>query len=365
MNQWGRRLRLSLFGESHGAGVGVVVDGLPPGLEVDAAALQSALDARRPGRSTLVSSRDELDRVEFLSGIHRGVVTGAPVALWIANRDVDSTPYADAGRTPRPGHADWVNLEWSRGHADLRGGGHSSGRLTAPIVAAAALVAPLLAAHGIRAAAHLHQVGELRGAEHAHSVVGMAEHAAQSSVYTAHADLEASFVERIETARRDGDSVGGAVEFAAAGVPLGLGDPFFDGVESHLAHLLFAMPAVKAVEFGAGTRAAAMQGSQHNDPYTIEAGRVAVAKNDAGGVLGGRTSGAELRGCVTVKPASSIAQPQPSVDLVRMEQATLEISGRHDPCIAVRAVPVVKACVDLALADFVLLARQEGRFAGP
>ena len=359
MNTFGRLLRVSLFGESHGLGVGVLVDGLPPGTPVDLAAMQRALDARRPGTSRLVTQRKERDHAQVLSGVLRGTATGAPIAVWIANEDAQSKPYADLGRTPRPGHADFTAQVWSHGHADLRGGGHSSGRLTAGLVAAGSLADALLAPAGITTGAHLHQLGERHGPAGQASVAAM-RRAAKLPVPTAHKALAKPFADAIEAARRAKDSVGGVVEFRAEGLPVGLGNPIVDALESTIAHLLFAVPAVKGVSFGAGFAAAAMRGSRHNDPYTVRAGKVTPATNHAGGILGGRSTGAPLWGHAAVKPASSIFLPQRTVDVRRKAPATLRLTGRHDPCITIRAVPVARACLSIALADAVLVGRAQG-----
>jgi chorismate synthase len=359
MNAFGRRFRVSLFGESHGAGVGVLVDGVPAGQPVDQGFLQAALDARRPGTSALVSARKEPDTAQVLSGVHRGKATGAPVAVWIANRDADSRPYADVAAVPRPGHADWVNHVWSGGHADLRGGGHSSGRLTAGLVAAGALADGLLSPLGIACSAHVTQVGDVAGPLGTLSAAQMAK-GRTSPVGTAHKSLQARMVAVVESARAAGDSVGGAVAFAADGLPVGLGDPWMDPLESTIAHLLFAVPAVKAVSFGEGARAAGMSGSAHNDAYAVKGGRVRPASNHAGGIVGGRTTGERLWGQATVKPASSIAREQVTADLALGKARKVKVAGRHDPCIAIRAAPVVAACVSIALADAVLLGREQG-----
>lgn len=358
MNTFGRLFRVSLFGESHGEGVGVLVDGVPPGLPVDAKRMQRDLDARKPGTSLLVSQRKERDEARILSGVLRGRATGAPIAVWIANEDAQPKPYRDLARTPRPGHADWVNQVWSHGHADLRGGGHSSGRLTAGLVAAGALAHGILDPLGIRCGAHLNQVGVLAGPPGKATVAAMSRRT--DVVPTAHKALAGRFATAIERARRTGDSVGGVVEFRAEGLPVGLGDPIVDALESTVGHLLFAVPAVKGVSFGAGFTAATMQGSRHNDPYTLRKGKVTPATNNAGGVLGGRSTGAPLWGHAAIKPASSIFLPQRTVDVRRNKAATLRLTGRHDPCIAVRAVPVVRAAVSIALADAVLVARSQG-----
>jgi chorismate synthase len=361
MNQFGERFRLSLFGESHGEGVGVVMDGVPPGLSLSAKDLQADLDQRRPGQSRFVSARREPDVPRILSGVHNGRSTGAPLCVWIENRDAQSKPYEKSANVPRPGHADWVSHVWSRGFADLRGGGHFSGRLTAPLVAAGTVAQKMLGSTGIVAAAHLHQVHDVAGPVNAWDARAIARKAAASSLHTAHAaSLGKRFANTIESARKAGDSVGGIIEFRAEQVPVAWGAPFFGSFESQLAHLLFAVPAVKGVSFGAGFAAAAMKGSQHNDPYRMEKGKVAVDRNNAGGILGGLTTGAPVWGHVAVKPSSSIFLPQETVDLSTGKDTVLELTGRHDPCIAVRAVPVVQACLRIVLADFLLLARQQG-----
>lgn len=356
MNQIGRRLRLTLFGESHGVAIGGVLDGVPPGLPVDLGAVQARLDARRPGTGPLVSARQETDEPEILSGVHHGRTTGAPLAFLIRNQDRRSQDYADLARTPRPGHSDWVAHAWSRGAYDPRGGGHYSGRLTACLVAAAALIEPMLHAAGIQVQAHLHAVGEHSGPG---GEPGDLTAAAASPVHTAHA-LEDVFIDRIMAARAAKDSIGGTVAWKATGVPIAWGDPMFDSVESLASHMLFSVPAVKAVSFGAGFGAVAMAGSQHNDAYRMDGDTARPTSNHAGGILGGRTTGAPMWGHVAIKPTSSIFQPQETVDLERGTDATLNLKGRHDPCIAVRAVPVVRAAMELVLADLLLLAQQEG-----
>lgn len=360
MNSFGRLFRTSLFGESHGLGVGALLDGVPPGLALDEARLQEGLDARRPGTSLLVSQRREPDVPRILSGVLDGHTTGAPVAVWIGNQDARSKPYRDLARTPRPGHADWVNQVWSGGHADLRGGGHSSGRLTAGLVVAGTVARGILDPLGIKVAAHLHQVGDTAGRPGSRTATAMLRAVPKSPVHTAHKSLEAAFAKAIDRTRHAGDSIGGVVEFRAEGLPVGLGDPIVDSLESTVSHLLFAVPAVKGVSFGAGFAAPAMRGSRHNDPYTIKSGRVLPGTNHAGGILGGRSTGAPLWGHVAIKPASSIFVPQRTVDVRTRRAATLKLTGRHDPCIAVRAVPVVRACLAVALADAVLVGRSQG-----
>lgn len=360
MNSFGRQLRVQLFGESHGPAIGAVIDGLPPGVPVDMDAVQARLDQRRPGTGPLVSTRDEADIPEILSGVFEGRTTGAPLAFIIRNQDARSKDYEALVRKPRPGHSDLVANDWARGFHDPRGGGHYSGRLTAGLVAAAALLAPLLERAGVRVGAHLHQVHDVVGPVAAHDATTMQQRVADSPVHTAHKDLEARFVQIINEARQAKDSVGGVVEFHADGVPALLGDPMMDSVESVHSHILFAVPAVKGVSFGAGFDSVGMHGSQHNDPYRMQGGIPTPTTNHAGGILGGRTTGAPVWGHVAIKPTSSIFQTQDTVDLATGEDATLELKGRHDPCIAIRAVPVIRAAIELAITDLLLLGVQQG-----
>jgi chorismate synthase len=358
MNTLGSRLRVHLFGESHGAGVGCIVEGVPPGTRIDTAAMQTRLDQRRPGTSHLVSARNEPDRLVIQSGTYNERATGAPVTLWIANNDARSQDYKSIHHRPRPGHADWPAHQWAKGFEDPRGGGPYSGRLTAPLVAAAALVAPMLEEANLLAAAYLQQVGDVEARIESDAAAVQARVAA-SPVHAADPDAEAAFVSAIEAARTERDSIGGCVGFVTSPMPVGWGDPFFDGIESQWARALFAIPAVKGVEFGAGFAAATMLGSAHNDAYRPSPGGLEPVTNHAGGALGGRTSGAPIWGRVAIKPASSIAQSQMTVDLDTGKSVAIETKGRHDPCIAVRAVPVVRAVAELCLADMLLLARHE------
>lgn len=354
MNTLGSSLRIHLFGESHGRGVGVVMDGLPPGLPIEEGRIQAALDSRRPGQGPLASPRNEADRLEILSGALDGHATGAPLALWIANTDARSKHYDRLRAVPRPGHADWTAFVRHRGHNDGRGGGHFSGRLTAPLVAAGAIAATLLEGSGVQVAAHLHGVGARAGPAGEVDVATM-RLASAGQVKTAHDGLAESFVVDILAARKKRDSLGGVVEFRAEGLPVGIGEPFADSIESVLGHALFAIPAVKGVSFGAGFAAATMRGSENNDPWLPDgSGGLRPASNNAGGILGGLSTGAPIWGHVAIKPTSSIFLPQQSVDLRTGEPAILELAGRHDPIIAIRAVPVVAAVVSLGLADLLL-----------
>lgn len=326
MNSFGRIFRIHILGESHGRGVGIVVDGCPAGLELVPQDFAADLERRRP-RGPGGTPRREADRVEILSGWWRGRASGAPLTLWIENHDVDSSGYERFTTRPRPGHADLTARRKYGGFNDPRGGGHFSGRLTAGLVAAGVVAKKLLA--GVEIAARVVEVGG-----------------------------EKDYTAVLEEARRRGDSLGGVVECVARGVPAGLGEPFFDSLESLLAHLLFSLGGVRGVEFGSGFDCARLRGSEGNDPIVDTTGR--TASNHAGGVNGGISNGNPLVFRVAFKAPASIARPQQTVDLLSGRAVTLEIGGRHDACIALRAPVIVEACCACVLVDLMLLS---GRLA--
>jgi chorismate synthase len=353
VNTFGARYRTTIFGTSHGPFVGCAIEGIPAGTPIETDFVQTQLDRRRPGQSLLVSQRKEEDRVEFSAGLRDGIATGEPIVVVLRNEDVQSKSYADVGRIPRPGHGDFAALMKYGGKSDLRGGGQLSGRMTAPLVVSGAIARQVLERKGIRFFAHAAQVGKVTSRPVAAAEIEA--NVERSPVRCA--DLEAAdrMVAEVEAARKDRDSVGGIVEGIVTGLPAGVGEPFFESVESSLAHLFFSIPAVKGVDFGAGFRAASMRGSEHNDPFAIEGGRVVTSTNHAGGVLGGITNGMPLTFRVVVKPTASIARPQQSVDLERMEPAEVVVTGRHDPCIVPRAVPVVENMAAIGLLDLLFL----------
>ncbi len=355
MNSFGRLLRFSIYGESHGHCVGVVVDGIAAGMAIDMALIESELRRRRPGQGKLTTQRAETDQPNFRSGVLNGVATGAPINIEIANKDARSKHYDDLAVVPRPGHADYPAHVRHKGFNDHRGGGHFSGRLTAPLVVAGCLARMLLRQHGVELAAHITQVGQVRGPVGQFDVATMAANSRQNEVRTAHMSLAEAMANEAEQARKSADSIGAVIEFAVDGLPIGVGEPWADPVESHLAHLLFAVPAVKGVSFGAGFAAATMRGSDHNDPWEPgDDDRLVSTTNHAGGILGGHTTGSKVWGEVCFKPASSIFVKQKSVDLRSGQPTELQIKGRHDALIAIRAVPVVEAAVAFALADLLL-----------
>ncbi len=349
---YGENLKLSLFGQSHGAGIGMVLDGIPAGLPVDMEALAAFLARRAPGQNDYSTPRREADAPEFLSGLVENTTCGAPIAAVIRNTNTRSGDYANLKDCPRPGHADYTAQIKYGGHQDAAGGGHFSGRLTAPICIAGGLCRQWLEGKGIRISAHIAMIGGVwdRPFDPVHPEI--------DAVLTPFPTLDEAkgteMRQRIAIAKAALDSVGGIVECAVTGLPAGLGDPMFGGIEGKLAQMLYGIPAVKGVEFGAGFRVAEMTGSESNDPFRVEDGRIVTAANNCGGILGGITDGMPLIFRAAFKPTPSIARPQQSVSLSEMENRTLEVKGRHDPCIVPRAVPVVEAAAAIALMDILL-----------
>lgn len=357
---WGKRLKISLFGESHGAGIGVVIDGLPPGEPVDLDLLRAYTERRAPGRTPWSTKRTEQDVPDILSGLYQGKTTGTPLAMVMRNADTRSGDYADLQVKPRPGHADLTGRMRYKDSQDPRGGGHFSGRLTAPLTFAGGLAEQILNRRHVTVAAHIYAIGGIR----------------DQSVDPAQPDLKAlvalrgkrfpvlddacgeQMIAAVEAARKDGDSLGGIVECLAVGFPAGIGDPMFDGIEPRMASLLYGIPAVKGVEFGAGFAVAEHTGSQNNDaPQFVGAGAarsIRLRTNHGGGIDGGISNGMPIVVRTAFKPTPSIGRSQPTVNLETMENDTLRIKGRHDPCIVPRALPVVEAAVALALLDQLL-----------
>lgn len=354
-SEFGKNLRVSVFGESHGNGIGVVVNGFPAGATVDMDRLLYFMSRRAPGNSKLTTARKEADLPEFLSGIRDNVLTGSPFAAVIRNTNQRSGDYKGFEDTPRPSHADFTAAVKWNGAADMRGGGHFSGRLTAPLCAAGGIALQILNRRGIRIGAHLSNIG---GVEDAHFPLHPDEalmdqvNSMMFPVLDSEKALQMQQV--IQNAAGEGDSVGGAIECTAIGLPAGLGDPMFEGVESLLSAALFGIPGVKGVSFGSGFDCVGMKGSEHNDAFVIKDGTVQTETNNSGGIQGGITNGMPLIFQVAMKPTASIAKKQKTVSLSRMEEAEISIHGRHDPCIAIRAVPVIEAVTALVLLDLIL-----------
>ena len=342
----GKRIRLSIFGQSHAEAIGMTLDGLPAGMAVDPDLLQRFLDRRAPGRSEWSTARREEDIPEFLCGLKDGLTCGAPLTAIIRNTNVRKKDYADLQTLPRPGHADFTAQLRYHGFQDASGGGHFSGRLTAPLCIAGGVLLQELERRGISVAARIVQIGSVRDDSAFDGPVS-------EKVFPVSNDGAAEkMTEAIRTAKAEGDSVGGVIECMITGFPAGVGDPFFDGLESRLSQMLFSIPAVKGVEFGAGFAAASLRGSENNDPFCIgREGQIATVTNHAGGILGGITNGMPIVFRLAVKPTPSIAMEQQSVNLESMKTQTLQIRGRHDPCIVPRAVPVAEAAAAIVLFD--------------
>jgi chorismate synthase len=353
-NILGERFIAITFGESHGRCVGVVIDGCPAGLQIDESYIQYKLDLRRPGQSIVTTQRKEEDKVEILSGVFNGYTTGAPICMVVWNKDVDSSAYESLRDKPRPGHADYPAYIKYRGFNDYRGGGRFSGRLTAALVMAGALAELLLKYIRIEVLAYTKEIGGI--SMNNVTLEQIRELRYSNEVRCPDSSTATLMKDAILKARYDGDSLGGIVECIALNMPVGLGEPIFGALESDLSRALFSIPAVKGVEFGSGFGAARMKGSEHNDPYTINNGKVITLTNNAGGILGGLSNGMPLVVRVAFKPASSIAKRQRTVDMKSMSDTDIVVPGRHDPSVVPRAVPVVESVVALVLVDHAIRA---------
>lgn len=354
-NALGKRFVVLSFGESHGKCVGVVVDGCPAGLELSEEDIQRELELRRPGSSPLSTPRTEEDKPEILSGVFNGHTTGAPICVIVWNRDVREHEYDEIRYRPRPGHADYFAHVKYGGFNDYRGGGRFSGRITAGFVMAGAIAKKLLAKTiGAEITAYAVEIGGEKA--DGFTLDDARSFRYKNDVRAPTPDSAERMKKVIVEAMKAGDSVGGIVECVVTGLPVGLGEPVFDALDSDLAKALFSIPAVKGVEFGAGFRASRMYGSAHNDPFVIREGRVVLAKNDAGGVIGGMSTGSPLIFRVAFKPTPSIAVSQRSVDLRSMREVEIRVAGRHDPCVVPRAVPVVESVTAIVLADHAIRA---------
>jgi chorismate synthase len=353
-NSFGQIFRITTWGESHGRAIGVVIDGCPAGISITEEALQVALARRAPGRNPQVTARREPDRPEIYSGVFQGKTTGAPISIIMMNQDVDSQPYEATKDLMRPGHAQATYLA-KYGVYDYRGGGRASARETACRVAAGVLAEKLLAAYGIQTHAYLQTLGDIVSPHRAIPITALKTLTHQSPIFCPDKDIEAQMLQYLERVKAAQDSVGGVVSFIATGLPAGLGDPVYEKLEAKLANAMLSIPASKGFEIGEGFLAAAMHGSSHNDHFESLA---QTKTNHAGGTLGGISTGMPLWGRVVFKPTSSIGQTQSTVNLQGEPAVFLQAPGsRHDPCVAIRAVPVVEAMLNLVLADALLMNR--------
>ncbi len=353
-NSIGSLFTVTSFGESHGKCVGVIIDGCPAGLPLTGADIQKEVDRRKAGEGAASTTRREKDRVEILAGVSDGFTTGAPVCLLIMNEDIKDADYESIRYKLRPGHADYTAYMKYGGFNDWRGGGRFSGRITATFVMAGAVARKLLDLIGVEVVAHTVEIGGVAAGPVEFDEIK--KKAGADPLYCADPAASKKMTEIIASTRQEGDSLGGIIEGIARNVPVGLGEPVFDNLDGDLAKALLAIPAVKGVEFGAGFSAARKKGSENNDPFVIQSGKIVTATNNAGGILGGISNGMPVVVRVAVKPASSIAREQETVDIQKMESAKIDIEGRHDVCIVPRAVPVVEAMMAVTLCDFAMRA---------
>lgn len=357
---YGEKLKLSIFGQSHGTAIGMTLDNIPAGLTVDLEKLQSFLNRRAPGQHDYATPRKEEDKPEFLSGIVDGYTCGAPIAAVIYNNNTRSKDYSNLKDCPRPGHADYTAQLKYGGYQDVAGGGHFSGRLTAPLCIAGGLCKQWLEAKGIQIKAHIISIGGVTDDPVFLDWVKPDFTQLKDDFPVLNPQAKEKMLQVIAQAKAEGDSVGGIVECIVTGVPAGLGEPMFGGMEGKLAHILYGIPAIKGVDFGSGFSGSYMRGSENNDEFAVIDGKIVTKTNYAGGILGGITTGMPLVFQAAVKPTPSIFKAQQSVSLKEMQNCTLQIQGRHDPCIVPRVVPVIEAAAAVALFDTILGNTQYG-----
>lgn len=350
---WGSKIKLSIFGESHGNAIGITIDGLPAGFSIDMDKIMMEMSRRAPGKSSLSTPRKESDIPEILSGYFEGKTTGTPLCAIIRNSNTKSKDYSKLKDVMRPGHADYTGAVRYKGFNDYRGGGHFSGRITAPLVFAGAICKQILEVKGIIVSAHINSIGKIKDCSFLESDISdeLLNSFKENELPLINTKLEDEMRQEILSARSSGDSIGGTIECAILGVSPGIGDPFFDSVESTLAHLMFSVPAVKGIEFGKGFDISKMRGLEANDEYYLENGNIKTKTNNNGGILGGITNGMPIIFNVAIKPTASIFKEQNTVNIVTMEETTLCIEGRHDPCIVQRALPVIEAVAAIGITE--------------
>lgn len=353
---WGNNIKISLFGESHGKGIGIIIDGLPAGFRLNLEEIAFEMQRRSPGKNNTSTPRKEKDSFEIISGFFEGKTTGTPLCCMILNHDTKSNDYEKTRYYMRPGHADYTGYMKYKGCNDFRGGGHFSGRLTAPIVFAGAIAKQFLKEKEIYIGSHVLDIFGIKDKAFDETTLSpdMFNALAQKE-YSVLDDISSEMMKNaILDAKKEADSVGGIIETAIINVPAGIGSPFFDSVESRLAGMMFSIPAVKGLEFGTGFDMAHMKGSEANDQFTISGGKVQTKTNHNGGIQGGITNGMPIIFKTAFKPTPSIGKKQHSFDIKDMKETELEIQGRHDPCIVFRAVPVTEAGAALVILDILL-----------
>ncbi|GAB6149686.1 chorismate synthase [Clostridium novyi] len=352
---WGNKIKYSIFGESHGKAIGITIDGLQSGIEIDLDEVNKEMRRRAPGRNKLSTARAEKDEFEILSGIFNGKTTGTPICAIIRNSDKHSKDYEKTKNLMRPGHADYTGFVKYDGFNDYRGGGHFSGRLTAPIVFAGAIAKQVLAKNNILVGSHIKSIGNIE--EEYFNPIDIKEDTLKTLKNKEFATIDDSkgklMQEEILKAKEDMNSVGGVIECAILNLPSGIGSPFFGSVESVLSSLLFSVPAVKGVEFGTGFNISKMRGNEANDEFYMDGENIRTYTNNNGGILGGITSGMPVIFRTAFKPTPSIAKEQRTINIETRENTTIKIEGRHDPCIVQRAIPVIEAVAAMGILELI------------
>ncbi len=348
---YGEKFKITIFGQSHSDAIGVVIDGIPAGIRLDIEKICDFLSRRAPGQNKFSTPRKEADNPEIVSGLVDGVTCGAPICALIHNSNRHSSDYDNLKKIPRPSHADFSAYMKHNGFNDIRGGGNFSGRMTAPLCFAGAVAMQILEEKNIFVGAHIQKIADVNDKKFDEVNVTKSdfESARKNDLTVLDNSIEKAMLERIENARKNLDSVGGVIECAVLGLPAGIGEPMFDGVENEISKVVFAIPAIKGIEFGNGFTCAGLTGSQNNDSFEIREGKIKTKTNNHGGILGGISSGMPIIFRVAVKPTPSIALEQDSVSLETKSNEKLSIAGRHDPCIVPRAVPCVEAAAAVAI----------------
>ncbi len=353
---WGSNVKISIFGESHGKGIGVTIDGLPSGERIDMEEIEFEMKRRRPGENSLSTGRKEKDKPDIISGMLNGFTTGTPLCTIFYNNDINPLHYDELNYIIRPGHADYTGHVRYKGFANFTGGGHFSGRLTCPLVFAGAICRQILRKRGIDIGSHISSIGEINDERFNPTKIDekTLNKLAKCSFPTIDVGIKEEMIKKIEEVKKDNDSIGGTIECAIIGIKAGLGSPMFDGIESKISSIIFSIPGVKGIEFGNGFYSSSIRGSENNDPFFYENDKIKTRTNNHGGILGGISSGMPIIFRAGFKPTPSIGKIQSSISLKDKTQEEVNIKGRHDPCIVTRAVPVVESAAAIAMLDILL-----------
>ena len=353
---WGNNIKISIFGESHGKGIGVVIDGLPYGEKINFSDIRLQMQRRSPGNNDLTSQRKEIDDFQIISGILNDITTGTPLCAIIYNENIKSVDYNNKKLLFRPGHADYTGYIRYQGFSDFSGGGHFSGRLTCPLVFAGSICRQILKKKGIIVGSHINSIGNIfdKMFDSINVVSEFLEYLSLDSFPVINKEIKNDMQSKIREVKLDGDSIGGTIECAIIGIPVGIGNPIFDNIESKISSIIFSIPGVKGIDFGSGFDSSFMKGSQHNDNFIFENGKVKTLTNNHGGVLGGISSGMPIIFKVAFKPTPSIEKKQKTINFKNNSEQEIKIKGRHDPCIAIRAAPIIEAAAAIAISDLMI-----------